>query len=104
MLLVFAILASGQEVPGQYIVSLAEPAKGARSAQARGVVRAALEANRVRVTTEFQHVFNGFVVEASDAATVAGTPGVGRVFPVRMYKLLMDRALLLHRVDGALPA
>ena len=103
MLFVGAGLMSGQEVPGQYIVSLAEAPKGARSAQARGVVRAALEAKRVRVTTELRHVLNGFVVEAPDAATVAATPGVARVFPVRMYKLLMDRALLLHRVDGALP-
>jgi subtilisin family serine protease len=103
VLLLGAVLASGQEVPGQYIVSLSEPAKGTRSAQSRGVVRAALESKRVRVTTEFQHALNGFVVEAPDAATVASTPGVARVFPVRMYKLLMDRALLLHKVDGALP-
>src|SRR5687767_3886831 len=103
LLLVAAGLGTGQEVPGQYIVSLAEPAKGARSAQARGTVRAALEAKRVRVTTEFQNVLNGFVVEAPEAATVANTPGVSRVFPVRMYKLLMDRAVVLHKVDAALP-
>lgn len=99
-----------KDVPGQYIVQLADidpaavPRKGARlaavrTAQAR--VRQALEEKQVEVLTTVGTVMNAMVVKADDPAALEGTPGVAKVYPVRLYKKVMDRAAMLHKIQAA---
>ena len=115
IILLLGVSAAAKDVPGQYIVVLAgEPAittvpvkssqfaasrLAVRSAQAR--VRAALEASQVEVIASIETVLNAIIVKAGDPSTLASTPGVAQVFPVRLYKKLLDRAALLQKAPAA---
>jgi minor extracellular serine protease Vpr len=109
--LLLAVGAYGQEVvPGRYIVELTgEPAlrhrePGRRQAEI-GAQHQALErqmrGRRARVVARMDTVVNAVVVEAYDAAALAGLAGVRRVEPVRVFKPFLYRALPSHNVDQA---
>ena len=112
--ILFLSSAAAKDVPGQYIVELtSDPAfavtekgvrsvarqQAVRSAQAR--VRAALESNQIQVLASIGAVMNALVVKADDPAVLQSTPGVARVYPVRLYKKLLDRVVLIHKVNVA---
>ncbi|HYP08394.1 MAG TPA: S8 family serine peptidase [Bryobacteraceae bacterium] len=111
--LLLATGATAQIVPGEYIVELAgEPAatslKTPRSASARTSVRAmqarvqtAMAATGAEVYASVDTVLNALMVRTADAATLNAIPGVARVYPVRLYKLVMDRAGGLHKLPAA---
>ncbi len=117
MLLLWAPLVA-QQVPDHYIVELGgEPAavplakSGRRAAedqrarvqaeQAR--LRPALEAAGAEILDAVDTVANALVVRIPDAqaARLAALPGVRRVHPVRLYKPLLDRAMVLNGVAEA---
>jgi len=117
LLLVWAPLAA-QRVPDHYIVELSgEPAavpmakSGRRAAedqrariqteQAR--LRRALEESGAEVLDRVDTVANALVVRIADAeaSRLAGLPGVRRVHPVREYRPLLDRAMVLNGVSEA---
>src|SRR5687767_11540771 len=97
----------GQIVPGRYIVELAdEPAalsKGrlaaVRSGQDR--VRQSVASRGAQVVGSVETVANALIVEAASGADLVGLPGVRRVHPVRLYKKLLDRAIVLQSVTDA---
>jgi minor extracellular serine protease Vpr len=97
----------GQIVPGRYIVELAdEPAalsKGrlaaVRSGQDR--VRQSVASRGAQVVGSVETVANALIVEAASEADLTGLPGVRRVHPVRLYKKLLDRAIVLQSVTDA---
>ncbi len=114
----------GATVPGRYIVELSEepvadhvtrlrlPARtGMRSSAAvshRALVRSqqqrvrqGLEQRQSLVLGSVDTVANALFVQAPDgasAADLASLPGVKRVHPVRMMHMVLDRAVLLHKV------
>jgi minor extracellular serine protease Vpr len=111
-------------VPGRYIVELstepvaehvtrAAPRGGMRSPAAlthRALVqaeqlqvRSRLEQQQVRVLDSIDTVANALFVELPDAAaaTLAAIPGVKRVLPVRVMHMVLDRAVVLHKVVDA---
>jgi minor extracellular serine protease Vpr len=111
-------------VPGHYIVEMAgDPvavhiAKHARAAgirsdaaqqrrtqirQEQRPVRTRLEAAQAEIAASVDTVANAFIVRIPDdqAAQLESIPGVTRVYPVRMFKLSLDRALPLHHVPEA---
>ena len=99
-----------QDVPGQFIVQLAaEPAVSVRApkrsrADARAAqtsVRSAVQATGATVTDSVDTVMNALIVESADRASLESLPGVARVYPVRMYKMVMDRALQLQKINAA---
>lgn len=123
ILLAAAAWGFAQRVPGRYIVELEGPPaaqaagwneRGARwsreaLAQRERVreqqrqVRARLEQRQARVLDSTDTVANTLFVEIpeSEAAVLAATPGVKRVHPVRLFKRVLDRAAVLHRVVEA---
>ncbi|MGH9629269.1 MAG: S8 family serine peptidase [Bryobacteraceae bacterium] len=116
-------LAAGQVIPGRYIVELTGgPALEAETAAPKETRRAQLadrreavrqEQSRVRAMMEalpelqilgsVDTVANALVVEATGTSPdeLARMPGVKRVLPVRLYKLLLDRAEAIARVPDA---
>ena len=122
------LLAAGsiwaQRVPGRYIVELTtEPVTehvarmglqaGMRSTEAvtqrarvrtqQARTRLALEAAQATVLDSVDTVANALFVQVSDAqaGALAAMPGVKRVLPERRFKLLLDRAVALHKVTEA---
>ena len=70
-----------------------------RSAQAR--VRATLESRRVEILDSVETVLNALIVKTDDPSVLSSTPGIVQVLPVRLYKKVLDRAILLHKVPAA---
>ncbi len=123
LLLAIPLIASGQFVSGRYIVELsgapaAEAAAGkgdrvARAAEIAGrraavraeqqALRPRIEGAQARVLDAVDTVANALIVRAaaSEVARIAAVPGVLRVHRVREFKLLLDAAIPLHRVDQA---
>jgi minor extracellular serine protease Vpr len=112
----FAGAAAGQDfVPGRYIVELstqepvAETPKSSRTARRAAVqseqqrVRAALQKRAIDVVDSVELVANALIVNASEeqAADLAALPGVRRVTPVKLYRKLLDRAVVLQNVTDA---
>jgi subtilisin family serine protease len=117
LLLLWAPLAA-QRVPDHYVVELSEePAalrlakQGRRAAEGqRGRVRseqtrlrAAVEDSGAEVLDAVDTVANALVVRIPDAraSRLAALPGVRRVHPVRIYRLLLDRAVELNGIGEA---
>ena len=107
-------LATAEDVPGQYIVELtSDPAltvtpKGLRSAAREEAVRSeqmrvrpALESRNVQVLASIGNVMNALIVKADDPAILQNTPGVAHVYPVRLYKKVLDRVAVIHKVTIA---
>lgn len=128
VLLTLAFIAAprlvAERVPGRYIVELSTESvtehlaavpqgQGMRSAAAvahRGRVRdeqrqirQSLEQQQAQVLESMDTVANALIVNVPDnaAAQLAGLPGVKRVVPVHTVHLLLDRAIVLHRVVDA---
>ncbi|MBI3471397.1 MAG: S8 family serine peptidase, partial [Candidatus Solibacter usitatus] len=124
VLLAFAPALVAQKAPGRYIVELTtEPVSehvarlsgrgrmqsaqaSAHRARVRGEQQQArlhLEGRRARVLDSIDTVGNALFVQVpdADAAQLASLPGVKRVLPVRMMHMVLDRAVLLHRVADA---
>jgi subtilisin family serine protease len=121
-LLAIGVLAA-DEVPGRYIVELTEAPVAEQVAQQRGrggLRSAEMSAHRQRLQgqrSEFrrrlrasEHVLdyvetvaNALIVDmpAERAAELAASPGVRRVLPVRTYKLLLDRAVVVNGIRDA---
>ena len=107
--------AIAQDVPGEYIVELAgnpavatAPAKGPRLSSGRAAVqaaqasvRSALAAANVEVTASVDTVMNALIVKSDDPALLSSTPGVARVYPVRLYKMVLDHAVILQNLPAA---
>ena len=106
-----------ERVPGRYIVELTgEPVvtqvtrgrmtglaavtQRSRVKSEQEAVRGQLERREARVVDSVNTVANALFVEIDDskAADLASTPGVKRVWPVRTVRMLLDRAVMLHRV------
>jgi subtilisin family serine protease len=120
---VFTAVLGAETVPGRYIVELVtEPVAehlarlpghpGMRSAEAaahRAMVRAGQEQVRRQlgagavVLDSTDTVANALLVDMADAkaAQVASLAGVRRVYPVRTFKLLLDRAVVVNKVAEA---
>lgn len=66
-------------------------------------MRQRLAARNATVRDSVDTVANALFVEMSDAeaAKLAGEPGVKRVVPERTFKMVLDRAVALHRVTEA---
>src|SRR5260370_37925799 len=66
-------------------------------------VRAAIEKQPATVLDRMDTVINALVVSAPDAqaAAISRVPGVKRVMPERMFHLVLDHALPLHKVPDA---
>src|SRR5204862_330493 len=104
-------LVAADYVPNRYIVQLStEPMARAASRQHRtrirdeqAAVRREVGRTRGRVTRALENVTNAVVVEIPDveAAQLSSIPGVRRVYPVRLFHLLLDHALALHQVPAA---
>ena len=111
MLVLLAGGATAQIVPGEYIVELSgDPVsgKGVRTASARATVQAAqarvetlLVRRNVEVLGAVDTVLNALAVRTDDASALNAVPGVARVYPVRLYKPVMDRAVGLHNLPLA---
>jgi minor extracellular serine protease Vpr len=117
-----AILA--ERLPGRYIVELTtEPVSehvtrlGARAGMQSAVasahrtlvraeqqqLRTRLEQQQVVVLDSVDTIANAMFVQVpdADAAQLAAMPGVKRVVPVRMLHMVLDRAVVLHKVSDA---
>src|SRR5207244_3699914 len=113
-----------ERVPGRYIVELtSEPvaehvarmpgrntmrgaaasAHRARLRSEQNAMRPRLEQQRAQVLGTVDTVANAMFVQVPDDATaqLAAMPGVARVVPVRMMHMVLDRAVLLHKVADA---
>lgn len=109
--LLLATAAFAQDAaPGRFLVELnGAPAvrafdRGARRAAIRSeqdTVEAALRARRAVVTGRVSTVANVLVVQARDAAQLAGVPGVKRIEPVMRFEPFLMKALPLHHVPEA---
>lgn len=120
--LLFLPASWGQIVPDRYIVELSSPPaavrvrsqrrranhleverRGAevRSEQAR--TRLAIEREGGRVIESTDTVLNALFVDmpAADAARLASIPGVRHVHPVRLFKPVLDRAVVVHKIVDA---
>ena len=120
--LLFLSASWGQIVPDRYIVELSSaPAAGrvraegrranrleverrgadVRSEQAR--TRLSVEQEGGRVLDSADTVINAIFVEipAADAARLARIPGVRHVHPVRRFKPVLDRAVVVHKIVDA---
>ena len=80
-------------------LSSATRQEAVRSAQAR--VRAALESKNAQVLASIGTVMNALIVKADDPTMLQNTPGVAHVYPVRLYKKLLDRVAVIHKVNVA---
>jgi subtilisin family serine protease len=112
------------KVPGRYIVELstepvtdyvAQVSPGVRMQSAPAVshrarirseqqlMRLRIEQQQARVLGSVDTVANALFVEIpdSEAALLAGLPGVKRIYPVRTMHMLLDRAVILHKVAEA---
>src|SRR5262249_40921441 len=112
-----------ERVPGRYIVELTtEPVadhvarlpgrnmRGAAAASHRtrlrseqNAMRPRLEQRKAQVLGAVDTVANAMLIQIPDesVAQLAATPGVKRVVPVRTMHMLLDRAVLLHKVADA---
>lgn len=113
-----------EKLPGRYIVELTtEPVSehvtrlsgrggmqgtmaAAHRSRVRGEqqqLRTRLEQRQAVVLASVDTVANAMVVQVSEqaAAQLASVPGVKRVVPVRRLHMLLDRAVMLHKVPGA---
>jgi minor extracellular serine protease Vpr len=112
-------------VPGRYIVELTtEPVAqnalrvGGRAAirgtqaaahrtlirQEQAAMRRAIEQNQAIVLDSVDTVANALFVEAPDAAAaaqIASLAGVKRVLPERTFHMVLDRVVVLHKVEDA---
>jgi len=72
-----------------------------RSEQAR--TRLAIEQEGGRILDSADTVINAIFVQmpAADAARLARIPGVRHVHPVRQFKPVLDRAVVLHKIVDA---
>src|ERR1043166_1109960 len=118
--LIFSLIAFAS-VPGYYVVEMSgDPVavhvvNHARAAGIRGAaalqrraqireqqrpIRSRLEAAQAQILDSVDTVANAFVVSIPDekAAALASIPGVSHVYPVRRFRLSLDRALPLHHV------
>ena len=121
-LLTTAPLLFAGKVPGRYIVELSTesvsdhvarlPARARLTAASahrtrlraeQQQVRRQLQQRQARVLDSVDTVANALFVEIPDdaAAQLASTPGVRRVVPVRTFRMLLDRAVLLHKITDA---
>jgi subtilisin family serine protease len=121
---VFTTAVFAERLPGRYIVELNTESvsehvlhssirSGMRSAVAsthrtrvRGEqqqLRSRLEGQQAVVLDSVDTVANAMFVQISDqdSAKLAGLPGVKRVIPVRMMHMVLDRAVVLHKVIDA---
>ena len=119
---VFLTAAGAGIVPDRYIVELSsEPAAGRVAGRGKSVNRLELERHRAEVRTEqarikaaiqqaggevldsLDTVANAILVRipASQASRLSSLPGVKRVYPMREFKLLLDRAVVVHKVVDA---
>ncbi len=74
----------------------------ARVRAQQATVRASLTSQPgVTVLDSVDTVANAIFVKADDAAALQNIPGVAKVYPVRKVKLLLDRAVAIHRVADA---
>jgi subtilisin family serine protease len=66
-------------------------------------VRADFEQRNAKVLDSVQTVANALIVQASDAdaARLSSLAGVKRVVPVRMMHMVLDRAVVLHKIVDA---
>lgn len=128
VLILFALAVQAQWIPGRYIVELTDQpvaehiAIGALDAPlrrspdlqsgdavrqrervqaAQGEVRSRIERRNARVLDSVSTVANALFVSIpdADAANLASIPGVKRVYPVREFKLVLDRAVAIHKVN-----
>jgi minor extracellular serine protease Vpr len=109
-------------VPDRYIVELDdEPVAGRMASHGQHVnqleaarhrvdvrlqqsqTKAALEQQGAEVLDSLDTVLNALMVRmpASEAAKLARVPGVKSVHPVREFKLLLDRAVVVHKIADA---
>jgi minor extracellular serine protease Vpr len=115
-------------IPGHYIVELSSEPVIDQTIRARGLVRGAARlrtpeayARRARIHTEQDQiksqieqrnakvldrvdtVANALIVEVPDAEAqiLASIPGVKGVYPVRTFHMVLDQAVILHRVAQA---
>ena len=109
-------------VPDRYIVQLSSPPVAGRMAtQGRHADRLEVERQRAGVRNEqvatkraiqqaggqvldsVDIVANAIFVRtrASDAAALANLPGVKHVFPVRQFRPVMDRVVVVHKMVDA---
>lgn len=95
-------------VPGRFVVELQGSPATASGANARTSVRARqtpvrqrLESLGARVTGSIDLVGNALFVEmdGDNADALRTVPGVQRVVPMRTFKRVLDRAVLVHQVD-----
>ncbi|MDZ4798069.1 MAG: S8 family serine peptidase [Bryobacteraceae bacterium] len=126
LILLSSLCAGAQTIPGHFIVELSTPpavdaavSAGTTRAGKFSMLSAAAVSQRVRVRTEQSNVrarmaesgvqvleavdtvANALIVKADNAASLESIPGVSRVYPVRRVKLMLDRAVALHRVTEA---
>src|SRR5262245_16555269 len=121
--LIFSVVAF-PSVPGYYILEMSgDPvavhvANHARSSGIRGAaaierraqireqqrpIRARLENAQAEILDSVDTVANAFVVRIPEekAAVLESIPGISRVYPVRRFRLRLDRAVPLHHVPEA---
>lgn len=120
--LAFLTAAAAGVVPDRYMVELKTPPAAARvMAQGRGVDRVEMERVRADVRSEqaamklaiqqaggqvldsVDTVANAIFVRipAGDVAKLAGLPGVKRVHAVRLFKPVLDHAVVVHKITDA---
>ncbi len=109
--LVLIASAFGQEVvPGRFIVELdTPPAIGQRDLTLRRsrirdehrALERSIQARGLRIRASVDTVANALIVDAPDAASLSGLPGVRRVQAVRLYHLFLNKALPIHEVEAA---
>src|SRR3954453_20254315 len=112
--LFLALPLAAADVPNRYIVELSmEPVGRIHSPAAerhrvrlrseQAVARTRIEAPEGAVTGAVENVTNALIVHIDDAKAdrLARLPGVRKVYPVRMFHLMLDHALPLHRVPQA---
>lgn len=109
-----------ERVPNRYIVELTTPSvaeqvqqtkQKVRSIQAEShrariqaehaSLRAQIESGNAKVLDTVETVTNALFVETTDPSALGALPNVKRVVPVRMMHMLLDRAVLLHKVADA---
>lgn len=120
LLWIFAGTLLAERVPNRYIVELTTPSvaeqvqqtkQKVRSIQAEShrariqaehaSLRAQIESGNAKVLDTVETVTNALFVETTDPSALGALPNVKRVVPVRMMHMLLDRAVLLHKVADA---